>query len=678
MLSTKDLYVRLATPRFLTQRDRCTVGTIVHNDTPQPRRVQVTIKALSGAAIVGPQAATIEIPPNGSLRSDWLVTPQTGGTAVLQAEATADGGLRDAIRLSVPVIAHGTPSANSASGELVGGETTVSLKLPAGAIRPATKARLQLSGSNAGLLLQALDFLHASDYGTTENAVGWFLPDMTVAMAFRELGYRYPPLEKRLKKNVRRNLRRLYDLQESGYHPVNGEDGGNGWGWSRGAGEDPFWTAYAVYGLEQARRAGFKVRTYVWKGGRRALARLLAEEKNKSNRALICYVLSLVGAPPFEAMAELEQAALQYGAPAAESLNEWRYRPWGSDYPGLQNYGIALLSLAYAEQGETERAAGLARLLVASAKQTSDEAYWPEIFPWGFYSCNDNETTAYAMMALIQSDPENPLIDKAARWLIGAREGAAWASTEDTASIIYGLSAYLLREKKRNPPNFTAKVTLNGEPFATLKVTPKTMFDDHSLAIPVEKLKPGRNTFVLTKEGPGRLAFGASLRTQVIGEDFAAEAAGLAVRREYYRREQYRDLRGKERTRLVAARPPFKSGEAIDVKLVVTASRACREVVIRDPLPAGSEIIESENDYYGYYGYGSMEGEWWNWPERVEARDQEVRFYASLLKKGANVYHYRLRIELPGSYHVLPATAQAQYIPDISGRSAERRLEFTD
>src|SRR5207302_6858871 len=38
-----------------------------------------------------------------------------------------------------------------------------------------------------GVMLQALDYLHAADFGTSENAVGWFLPDMTVAMSLREL-----------------------------------------------------------------------------------------------------------------------------------------------------------------------------------------------------------------------------------------------------------------------------------------------------------------------------------------------------------------------------------------------------------------------------------------------------------------------------------------------------------
>src|SRR5207248_1407366 len=103
-----------------------------------------------------------------------------------------------------------------------GGEITATLTLPPGAIREATRARVVLSGSPAGLMLRSLTYLHSIDYGNTENVVGWFLPDMTVAMALRELGVHWAPLEQGLPRRVHDNLSRLYALQA--------QEGG--WGWN--------------------------------------------------------------------------------------------------------------------------------------------------------------------------------------------------------------------------------------------------------------------------------------------------------------------------------------------------------------------------------------------------------------------------------------------------------------
>ena len=100
------------------------------------------------------------------------------------------------------------------------------------------------------------------DYGNTDNVVGWFLPDMTVAMALRDLGVHYAPLEQGLPRRVRDNIARLYTLQAPE----------GGWGWGSDARADAFWTAYALYGLVQAKKAGYLVDESVDQPGRGSAA----------------------------------------------------------------------------------------------------------------------------------------------------------------------------------------------------------------------------------------------------------------------------------------------------------------------------------------------------------------------------------------------------------------------
>ena len=165
-------------------------------------------------------------------------------------------------------------------------------------------------------------------------------------------------------------------------------------------------------------------------------------------------------------------------------------RPGGAaaGVPGkVKNYAIALLALALDRAGEQSRAFQVAKRLektVEDRRATRALA----IYDWGFYSCNEYETTGYAMMALIRTDPRNPLIDQAARWLISQRQGGGWASTEDTASIIYALGAYMLREQSVSPPDYTATLRVNGQPAGLVRMTAARMFEAQTLSIPVALL----------------------------------------------------------------------------------------------------------------------------------------------------------------------------------------------
>lgn len=655
---SKELFVRLETPRFFTQNDRSLVSSIVHNDTPAAQRVQVTLQA-EGARLLGPATRAVQVAPSGSARVDWPLAIETAGQARFTTTAVASGGARDGVRKTVPVAPHGAESRAGLSGEVVGDGATFNLDLPKGAIRSATGAQVTISATPAAVLLQALDYMQAHDYGTTENAVGWFLPDMTVAMTFKELGFHYPPLEQRVGPAVRRSLARLYRLQTPSDYE---EKHGGGWAWAAGAEEDPFWTAYALYGLVQAKAAGYAVDEEVLKRGTKALVRLLPREKDPSNRALICYVLVKAGRSP-----RREMDALEKRLPELQQ--------------GSKHYAVALLTLAFAES-DLPRARRAAAWLEKGVKIEGDTAHWPEIYPWGFYSCNDNETTGYALMALLRTDPENPLVEKAVRWLLQKREGGGWSSTEDTASIIYALGAYLKRQRQVAPPDYLATVFVNGSKVGQARMSRETMFASPVIPIPAEWLREGPNEVRVERQGTGRLLYGASLTTFVQAEDLRAETSGLQVNREYFRRLRLRDIHGRTFERLVTAREPFRSGEELVVRVTVEvrdpARRGeCREVIVRDPLPAGCEAIDEpdEEDYY-YEVEPEPGGDWWEAAERRrEVRDDEVRFYASFLRRGKNIFHYRMRAALPGDYHVLPARAAAAYIPEISGRSGEVRVK---
>jgi uncharacterized protein YfaS (alpha-2-macroglobulin family) len=62
----------------------------------------------------------------------------------------------------------------------------------------------------------------------------------------------------------------------------------------------------------------------------------------------------------------------------------------------------------------------------------------------------------------------------------------------------------------------------------------------------------------------------------------------------------------------------------------------------------------------------------------VEFRDERVAFFSRWLARGKHSVSYRLRAEIPGAYHALPARAQAMYAPELKANSDEIQLKVVD
>jgi uncharacterized protein YfaS (alpha-2-macroglobulin family) len=274
-------------------------------------------------------------------------------------------------------------------------------------------------------------------------------------------------------------------------------------------------------------------------------------------------------------------------------------------------------------------------------------------------------------MALLRLDPDHPRVERAARWLMRRREGDGWTSTEDTASVIYALAAYMRHLARVSPPDCTVTARVNGQEAGRQRISRATMFTPLALSIDPSLLREGENEIVLEKSGRGAPLYAAFLRTHVGRENVAPASSGLTVRRAYFRRVSERDIHGRWRERDLPVDGALRPGEEVVVKLDVYAPRACREILLRDPLPAGCEGLDPLSDqpdqYGGYYG-----------EERREIRDRDVTFYAGFLRPGQNRFEYRFRAQIPGDYHVMPAQAAAAYIPEIWGRTGEARIQVRE
>src|SRR5690606_33131641 len=95
------------------------------------------------------------------------------------------------------------------------------------------------------------------------------------------------------------------------------------------------------------------------------------------------------------------------------------------------------------------------------------------------------------------------------------------------------------------------------------------------------------------------------------------------------------------------------AGEAFLVRLRVEARSDLEYMMIEDPIPAGCEPIDDDDDRF--------QGPF----DRYEVRDDKIVFFAARLARGSHEFSYRLRPVFPGSYGVLPALIEGMYEPAI-------------
>ena len=279
----------------------------------------------------------------------------------------------DAMELVVPVKPHGLESVRVSSGR-VADAWKATLDLPADAPGETASLEVTVASGPASAILQALPFLAGYPYGCVEQTMSRFLPAVTAGEAMKRLKLPNEVLEKSLPDMVSAGLQRLYGFQH--------DDGG--WGWWKEDPTHPFMTAYALYGLVSARKAGFPVDPETVKRGVQALSQM-------EPTPFGLYVLSLAG--------EDVSRELRTKSPA--------------------------------------NAEDAAYLVLAGRKDLA--AKLPARPPEGPGSAH-TRTAGVVLRALASVDPLDPRVETYVIWLLGERRGPAWISTLDTAWAVYGLA----------------------------------------------------------------------------------------------------------------------------------------------------------------------------------------------------------------------------------------------
>jgi uncharacterized protein YfaS (alpha-2-macroglobulin family) len=565
----------------------------------------------------------------------------------------------DAVELPLSVLPYGLRRNAQASGSLNGaGEQSAELTVPAASNPAGRVVTVQLAPSLAGSLLGAVDFLTAYPYGCTEQTLSSFLPNVLVTRTLNQLGLAPTERLSALDRQVSDGLRRLADYQH--------DDGG--WGWWKTDENHPFMTAYALYGLIEARAAGYKGDEWRIANGTRALAQMYAQypRAEPDLKAYMAYVLARATDPkePISWYADGTQQQYDH-AFARDELWSARSR--------MSPYGRALLLLVLDAAKDT-RGDELATSLSGEAQSKGELAWWKsDTDPLLFDTVETSvEATAFAVQALVKRDPRNPLVEKAVRWLILNRTGGYWSSTKQTAMALYGLLEFL-KARNEKPQPVTVDVYVNGtlagtQAFSTASFTTP---DPISISAPARE---GANAVRVVTRGEGTVYWSAA--ATYYDTSGAAERSGtrqLAVTRRYalLRPVQQRD-------KIVYREEAFEGivapGDVLTVRLTVAGSKDWRYLVLEDPLPAGVEAIQDTTAYP--LERGRPDALWWT-GSRVEYRDSRTVFFQESFEEGRYEFVYLVKVISSGRFRAIPAQIAPMYVPGVAASSEPQTLTVT-
>jgi len=302
---------------------------------------------------------------------------------------------------------------------------------------------------------------------------------------------------------------------------------------------------------------------------------------------------------------------------------------------------------------------------------------------WWYWYGSEYEAHAYYLKLLAKTGRVNdwkaPYLVK---YLLNNRKHATyWKSTRDTAIVIEAFADYL-NATDEFQPDLTLEILVDGTAMQNVQINAANLFAyDNKFVLAGKELTTGKHTITIRKKGRGPIYFNSYLSYFSL-EDFITKA-GLEVKVE---RTVYR-LKPVDKTVKVSGshgqavdqkvekfererldnEAMLKSGDLVEVELVIDSKNDYEYLVFEDFKAAGFEAVDVRSGYTGN-DMGAY----------VEFRDNRVAFFVRSLARGRHSVSYRLRAEIPGRFSALPAQGYAMYAPELRGNSDEVKLSIED
>lgn len=701
----KDLLVRLQSPRFFTQNDEVILSANIHNYLKDAKTVEVSLE-LDGNVLKAQSPTTIKVPisPNGEKRVDWKVKVVNEGRAIVRVKGITDVE-SDAMEMSFPAYVHGMARTESFSGAIRPNQESAKLTFNVPEQRRENDSRLEIrySPTLAGALVDALPYLAEYPYGCTEQTLNRFVPTVITMDLLRKLEVDLAAVrEKRTNLNAQEigdPMARAKGWKRFQRNPVfdpeevktmtregikalqNMQLSDGGWGWFSGFGEysQPHTTAIVVHGLQIAR--GLKVELPA-----NMLERGITWLKNYQNKQVELIKRAPAKTQPYKNHADdldaLVYMVLLDADVANPEMNEFLYR----DRTHVSAYAKAVFGIALFKQKQQEKLDMILRnleqfLVQDDENQTAYLKLPPENHWWNWYG-SDTEANAWYLKLLSKTNPKGEVPAKLAKYILNNRKHATyWNSTRDTAFCIEALAEFFTASGE-DKPDMTVEVLLDGKMIKEVKIGPKDLFTFENTALVLgDGVLTGNHTVELRKKGTGPLYFNAYLTVFTLETPIKKAGLEVKINRKYYllkksatevkvpgARGEAVNQRGEKYERIeIQDLSSVKSGDLVEIEMEILSKNDYEYILIEDMKAAGFEPLELRS------GYGSNDMRAY-----MELRDERVCFFIRQLARGNHSLRYRMRAEIPGLFHALPAKINGMYALELVGNSDEIRVNIED
>jgi uncharacterized protein YfaS (alpha-2-macroglobulin family) len=231
-------------------------------------------------------------------------------------------------------------------------------------------------------------------------------------------------------------------------------------------------------------------------------------------------------------------------------------------------------------------------------------------------------------------------------------------------------------------PNLSLEVLVDGKLQKSVEITPATLFSfDNAVVVEGAQLAAGEHTVELRKKGDGPIYFNGYVTNFTLEDEIEAAGLELKVQRRYFKlapskrgiavagsRGQVVDQQVEKYERTpIEKLDELKSGDLVEIELVVDSKNDYEYIMLEDMKAAGFEPVEVRSGYNGNE-LGAY----------VEYRDQKVALFVRTLARGQHSVSYRMRAEIPGSFSALPTVAEAMYAPELRANSGEFQVLIAD
>jgi len=654
---SKPVLLTQAFPRFLAVGDKAYFGSVIHSQLKTGGKATVTIKSLDANAVelVGEQKQVVDVPAEGTVEVRFDAIAKAVGTARIQMSVSLNGET-DAFEDVVPVKYLASPETVAAYGEAKP-QAKEALEIPGAVVPGFGGMHVELSSTAMVGLSEGAEYLITYPYGCAEqrgSAAFALMLASDLGDAFKLQGIDAPTAHKIAQTT-------LVELEK--YQCGNG-------GFSYWAGEcyssSPYLTSYLLHVFQRAQKLGYNV------------------NESMVDRAYTYLDKSLATPRPTDESWYPGYTAWQ--AFAVKVLVEGG-RNEDSHITRLLTYAdrMPVFGLSYLADALIAKKEGGARLEEVHRRITNailpegGSAHVEELNdPYLLYFWNSNvRTTAIVLDTLVRNGADEQLVKQMVRWMMAVRKKGRWGNTQENAWAMEALVDYY-RKYESEVPDFTGvvtvgKETLSKDVFKGRSTDAKT----HDWTMPqlLAKAPAGTQLPVLfDRQGTGTLFYLMRLRyarSEVLHDPMDQ---GFAVERKYTTPEGTKSITS------------FKAGQMIKVTLKLRNTKERRFVAVTDPIPAGTEPIESwfattasdladQQERAEAQDYDWMA--WWRNGgfDHVERHDDRVNLFATRLSEGSHEFVYMLRATTAGTFITSPTYVEEMYEPEVFGRTATAVVE---